>query len=571
MAEGSRVRRDIGRLAVLKRGHCGQANQMAKSPLSAYFLRRCKTVVRPYLRKARRLDDLLATAKELTTKQRDLIVQQAIMLLEGFYAHLPLKRAMYAVDPLQRLRLLRYRLPSFNSDRAFHAEMTDIFMSLRDRHTYYSLPAPFTLAAAWLPFKVESYYDGKCRRYLVAHVAPGFRRSTFREGIELLYWNGVPIARAVELAGARSAGNSPEARHALGLQILTARALETDPLPDAEWVTIRYRTLHGRADETRVEWAVTPQPLSPTAAQKRADIFKFLFASDVLKFEGKRRSRLTGLESRLPNIFRARIVRTSYGSFGYIRIFSFFVDDPDELVSEFVRLIKLKIFPQNGLIIDVRDNPGGRTAAAEMLLQLISPLHPIMPERVYFANTPHILKLCQLQKSNRQEGPRGLQPWIDSVKRAMETSAMFSANFPRNDERKCNSMTTQKYPGRVVVITNALTYSAAEFFAAGFQDHGGKILGVDRVTGGGGANMRTHHQLRKYFKKALASPFRALPRNVGLSVAYRRSQRVRAHAGIDVEDFGIKPNCFHCMSPNDILNRNVDLINCAASHLVEEA
>src|SRR5438105_7577021 len=250
---------------------------MAKGPISARFLRTSRKIVRPYLRRAMGLGDFLAAVegrrsfprwlgkiKGLTLKQREFIVQQAIVLLEGFYAHLPLKRAMYAIDPLQRLRLLQHRLPQYSSDTVFHAEMMDIFRSLRDRHTIYLLPPPFQRAAAWLPFKVESYWHGqgrgkrgrntnharKRRRYLVSHVAPGFSQSTFRKGVELLNWNGVPIARAVELAVAQSAGNSPEARHGLGLQLLTARALETDPLPAAEWVAARYRTLAAGAEDT---------------------------------------------------------------------------------------------------------------------------------------------------------------------------------------------------------------------------------------------------------------------------------------------------------------------------------
>jgi hypothetical protein len=80
-----------------------------------------------------------------------------IVLLEGCYAHLPLKRAMHAVDPLQRLRLLRHRLGQFVTESSFHAEMNDIFTSLRDLHTNYLLPAPFNRVAAALPFGVKFF------------------------------------------------------------------------------------------------------------------------------------------------------------------------------------------------------------------------------------------------------------------------------------------------------------------------------------------------------------------------------------------------------------------------------
>jgi C-terminal processing protease CtpA/Prc len=149
----------------------------------------------------------------------------------------------------------------------------------------------------------------------------------------------------------------------------------------------------------------------------------------------------------------------------------------------------------------------------------------------------------------------------------METGAMYSASFPSHDQKTLNAI-GRRYPGPVIVITNAVSYSATEFFAAGFQDHGGKILGVDNVTGGGGANVRTHNELRKYFRKASNSPFRALPKGAELRVAFRRSQRVGPQIGNDVEDFGVTPDYIHRMTRNDLLKGNVDLINRAASLLI---
>jgi C-terminal processing protease CtpA/Prc len=221
------------------------------------------------------------------------------------------------------------------------------------------------------------------------------------------------------------------------------------------------------------------------------------------------------------------------------------------------------------LIIDVRDNGGGRTAAAERLLQLISPRQPIEPELLYFINTPLTLKLCQLQKSNNDLGPSGLSSWIESIQRSMETGATYSASFHYTDPATCNAIGRQ-YPGPVIVVTNALSYSATEFFAAGFQDHGGKILGVDKTTGGGGANVRTHQELRKYFQQDPSSPFKTLPKKGELRVAFRRSVRVGPQSGNDVEDFGITPDYLHPMTRNDLLKRNKDLINCAARLLVKK-
>ena len=46
----------------------------------------------------------------LTQQDRILIVAQAIQMLDNFYVHRPLKEAIHAVRPIQRLRVLQRRL-----------------------------------------------------------------------------------------------------------------------------------------------------------------------------------------------------------------------------------------------------------------------------------------------------------------------------------------------------------------------------------------------------------------------------------------------------------------------------
>src|SRR5262245_14192663 len=133
---------------------------MARGPVPVQVIRTSRPAVKAALRKAVPPRVFLARAAELKRGQRSFIVQQAIMVLEGLYVNLPHKRAMYAVDPLRRLRLLQQRLDThFNEDRLFHQEMTQIFCSLGDLHANYLLPEPFKDASAWLPFAVEFCFD----------------------------------------------------------------------------------------------------------------------------------------------------------------------------------------------------------------------------------------------------------------------------------------------------------------------------------------------------------------------------------------------------------------------------
>jgi len=78
----------------------------------------------------------------MTLADREMLAEQAEAMIDGLYVHLMQKRAMYGIDPAQRLRLLRRRLPQM-SDAQFHAELLRIFTELRDLHTNYILPQPY--------------------------------------------------------------------------------------------------------------------------------------------------------------------------------------------------------------------------------------------------------------------------------------------------------------------------------------------------------------------------------------------------------------------------------------------
>src|SRR5688572_14553735 len=90
-----------------------------------------------------------APVAPLTLRQRELLIDQAILMLEDLYAHLPLKRALHATDPIQRLRLLRLRHEVLD-EREFQSAMIDIFVGLRDLHTNYILPSEYHPKYAFL-------------------------------------------------------------------------------------------------------------------------------------------------------------------------------------------------------------------------------------------------------------------------------------------------------------------------------------------------------------------------------------------------------------------------------------
>lgn len=528
------------------------------------------------------LPDFVVTAGQLTEAERQQIVDQALIVIDHIYVHLRLKRAMHAVDPVQRLKLLRLRLDSY-SERAFHDEMISIFTHLRDLHTNYILPEPYRSRVAALPFRIEEFIEGGTRRYVVTEVSPGVTDAKFRRGVIPTHWNGIPIERAIEINGEREAGSNLAARHAQGLEALTVRWMGSSLPPDEEWVVIRY--LDGETPlETKFTWQVfqpgTPasgvDPMTATGevamhlgvdvkAEIQRRTRKLLFAPESIVAERQMaidavayrtlQMKTPAPVSVLPDVIPVfRNVTTPYGTFAYIRIVTFNVDDT-AFLKEFMRIIRL--VSQNGLILDLRGNGGGNIFAGERLLQLLTP-GAIQPEQFSFLNSTLNLQLCKAVPE--------LHPWAASIAESTELGAVYSNSFPLTPVEACNAI-GQKYQGPVVLITDAQCYSTTDIFAAGFQDHGiGVILGTAVSTGAGGANVWTHDSLLSHLSAA-DSPLRPLPRRCTFRVAFRQSARVGPRAGAPVEDLGVTPDQRHEMTRADVLNGNVDLIIHAAKIL----
>ena len=567
---------------------------------------------------AQGLTDFLRSTGELTLNDRRTIVGQAILLLQENYVHLPLKRAMHAVDPIQRLRLLTRRLDqqdetTMDPELAFHAEVSEIFNSLRDLHTVYRLPVPFSSRLAWLPFLVEECFEGEPARsrYLVTKVIADAGPADFVPGVEITHWNGMAMEQAVARNGDRQAGSNSDARHARGLNSLTMRPLARSLPPDEEWVTVRYIPLAGpRADDGQPIAAEYTQPwlvfqpgqtgrFDPGDLVAEATVVglddhtddiqhtrKILFAPKVAVAEELSEGQvvpehvaqeLAGgddvLASRLPGVLQARKIQASGAGprdpeYGYVRIYTFNVGEAFTFVNEFVRLVEA--LPANGLILDVRGNGGGLIYAAEELLQILSP-QIIEPERAQFSTTPLNLAICRNHAVSTQLAGLELAPWIDSIGEAVQTGASYSRGFPITPEDECNAI-GQRYFGPTVLITDPLCYSATDMFAAGFQDHRiGTIIGVGGATGAGGANVWTHGLLSRLMTPDNVdpgpSPYRTLPRGSDMRVAARRTTRVGARQGDVLEDLGVKPDIRYHMTRRDVLEGNRDLLDLAIAEL----
>lgn len=503
-------------------------------------------------------------------------------VLEGAFSHLPLKRARYGFDPVQRLNILGTQIDEL-SDDAFHLELADIVTRLRDFHTTYAGPVTLEGKVATLSFMVEAIGPIDDATYVVTKVRRSFGRS-FKPGVTLEYWNGVPIAKAVQRHGDRGQGGRPDTAHAWAVEHLTLRSLQYGPPPDEHWVIVGYRTSGGQFKEIKIDWRIVDPTdvagktvAAPTSARAKAarrtravnpaaeairQAKMLLFAPQSLRGRTTRAKREVGTRAKKKKRAEPVVIRTLLtkslkamalpargGPFGYLRIWAF--DDlAEEFVAELIRLIEL--LPDNGLIIDIRGNPGGYIWAAEMALQLFTP-NRIAPTRFSALATPFMREIATVGDLIAD-----LAPWKPSLDAAVRNGELYAQPIPITDPESCNAL-GQRYGGPVILVGDSSTYSAGDLFTAGFVDNNiGPFICVGSATGAGGANVWEYGELRAALKGSKVR-LPKLPEGIDMTFSFLRATRAGEQDGVPIEDVGIE-GVHYAMTKNDILTNNEDLI-----------
>lgn len=534
--------------------------------------------------------DFDAAVEPLGLEDRVEILDALIRILEGLYVHLPLKRAMYGFDPVTQLRRLeeRARTPALTDDR-FHAEIARILARLRDAHTNYIGPMAIEGWVARLPFLIEQYGSEDDPGFLVSKVVGDLVEGDgFGEGVRVLSWNGAPIADAVRRHADVVRGGRTDSAMARAVDSMTFRPLGYLPMPIEQWVVVGYTTDDEdtpedevEEHEVRLDWRFVhpgqgPTPTRPTEAAAGAEAVhpdralirrakKLSFSTGLWQTEQADavddreplptdRSQVevgTWIAGRFQDNVSARIVPVGDRELGYLRLWSFGLSDDDGFLDEVVQLLGL--LPQDGLIIDLRGNPGGLIWAAERLLQLFTP-HHVEPTRFSLLATDLTRAIADAPHNRRL-----LSPWRRSLVDAAATGELYSQGVPITPVDRCNDR-GQVYGGTVVAVVDATTYSAGDLFAAGFADNGiGTIVSVGRATGAGGANVWRSDVLRAVLA-GTDHELRTLPGGVGFTVSVRRATRIGSAEGAPIEDLGIAGHRPYDMTRRDLLESNADLL-----------
>lgn len=500
------------------------------------------------------LREFRPTNAGLSRDEQLVIVRQALRLLRSLYVHSLDESAAYYSAAVSRLEDIEMETARGLPERAFHDQMIAAFKLLRDRHAHYLLPKVFRGQVAFLPCLIGEYFEGDDRRYCVTLVDPGeVADSQFGVGVTLTHWNGIPIAEEIERLAESEDGAHPAARHARALAALTIRPAWLLPLPLQDTVTLTYST-GAESRETTLEWKVG-------AANQIREAHNLLDATDsqseaIDQFIGQIfADRRTRLETAVQKAFGTTNV-------GYLRLTNFFVYD-DEFVAGFIAFLKQQ--SRQGVVIDIRGNPGGWIPAGERSLQLLGE-RTIEPTRWEFRATPETLALCRgIRKFEKlpAEQRRQFAAYIPSLTEALNQGLPTSAALHATSADAANDL-ERAYYGPVLLITDALTYSVGDLFASGFQDHElGGILGVDPATGAGGSNDLTYELI----SWILPETFAPLPQGASFRISVRRCRRVGKQAGVLIEKLGVSSDHLHKPTRDDRLQGDKDLIGRAVTLL----
>lgn len=447
------------------------------------------------------------------------LLEQAAMLFEGANVHLPERQAR-GVDPLFALEQLRASPPA---DRvALYRELMAIFARFGDRHTRCILPPSWDRQFAYLPLVVaECWHGGDCKLIVTGSADPRLRR-----GDRVETWNGRPVSEIVEAHEVWQLGANPAARRAKAVQTLTVRPLALLPPPKGSV------ELTGSSGAVQLDWRMADmEQVGRDLAACMPDEPEFEVAAAGI---------------------RVRHVATSARPIGWIRITSLRIP-PDAFLPALAAVLERQ--PSLGVVLDLRGCEEGFVQTGEAMLGLFTdrPIHPLQFE---VRSTGWMRDLVRASAA--------MADWREPVETAAAAGHAYSSGRPLTAEGVLET-SFPPYRGRLILLVDALTYSTAEMFAAGVQDHGiGTVIGVAPSTGGGGGSAWSQELIHRLSGDAFLAPGTDSAR---LRMAVLRCRRTGRNAGRLIESEGVVPDLIHLPTRRDRLEADADLVDFVVEHM----
>lgn len=462
---------------------------------------------------------------------------------------------------------------------------------------YHVVPQFYSTEWASLPFHVQSAEGRYFVSYIDTDEIDALEPFPLSVGDELLFFDGIAFAEAVDRFRQKEIGNSYKGTDkALAEFYLTNRLGSSGHDVPQGSLEITFRKAGFRKPQTcRLEWdyhseLIADQKVDVTKslcfkqASKVTDdsFFKKQFMSPhsrfVEKFKaanqepsdmlGARKSMIPPLgtilwESDNDSEFYAYLFFMEDLKVGaYVRIPSFYVDG-DEAASEFGEIIELFEEVSDVLVIDQLNNGGGLILYLYALLAMLTdyeldvPKHRVMLTQhdVYFAaKRISSLESIKSDRAARKAIGETLEGVVVNYRLAKCLLRSHQFIVDQWNEGKlftdfCYMYGIDKitphpevtYKKPILVLTNSLDFSAADFFPAIMQDNKRATIMGSRTAGAGG-----------YIEK-VSFPNLSGIEEIDLTASF--SQRPD---GTPIENYGVTPDILYEVSKEDLQNNYID-------------
>jgi hypothetical protein len=416
----------------------------------------------------------------LTAKQKYRVVDAAINLYSQAFAHRAMKERLYGVDTEALFHNLKLRCAELKDDE-FHSAMRRIFTGIRDRHTkyYYSKADVYSL-----PFTVERAFVNDGPRFFITKT----KSSDFAKGVEVTHWNGTPVQAVIAKLSEEVGSGNHASRFSLATYYLTYRPTSVFIKPPEDWVIITLLDEKGNRQEKSLKWQLENADIGLQG--RKINLAEVGVDEDLLQLNWHLFSTFSSKFIKEPKLKYSNVetsrIRIGDKDYAYLRIFHFDVEDADDFAQHVAG--ELKGLPQDGVVIDIRGNPGGYIKAGESLLQLLSSTK-ITPHGFRFRASDAISYL--VNHSTRYAG------WRPTVNQGLQIASEFSVDLPIEGMEQDYNKIGRVYLGPSILLVDAMTFSTGDLFTSGYQYHGiGKIICTDENIAAGGANNWRYDVLR---------------------------------------------------------------------------
>jgi C-terminal processing protease CtpA/Prc len=435
-------------------------------------------------------------ARDLTAEERLADFEQLVGMVRASYGMLEYKQKLLKIDFTQISATYRAKVQTVANDNAFYDLLSAFLSELKDAHVGHFRPSN---ARASLGFSVERIEEKAIITDVNRKVLPE-EQFPFHEGDELVAIDGKPVARIVQEMVPMHASSTEESSLGLMTRSLTMRAGWLGPVPtgvakldirpvgatenqqiSTPWI-VRGKFLPGLSFHSG-EAPDQLYPLRPgtTSPDNSRNPIAGAFDSQIVAPWMPADAQV--LESKY---YGAALFNTEKGLMGYLRIPTFSVENDEEAVLEFRKLLGQMRFTK-GLVLDLNDNPGGSLFYCYKLASMFAskPLAlPMVSERASRTNLSSYQQWAEGEEAAVTKQLYELA--ADAMRKAME------ANQDMTEFMYSFGVATQvpdevTYAQPVLMLINDQCYSCGDIFPALLKDNGRATLMGSTTAGAGGA------------------------------------------------------------------------------------